>query len=324
MNQTAARRGAPVRRDTSAPVVAVVTYVKAGYFDEPDRVAGVSHVLEHMYFKGTPTRGVGEIARETKACGGYLNAHTTYDHTSYYTVVPSSGFADALAVQADAYANSLVDADELRRELEVIVQEARRKRDNPAAVARETLYELLHDRHRIRRWRIGTEEGLRALERDDVVGFYRNHYRPSNTILSIVGDVDVEQAFSEVERLYGELPPGVPEPDEGPAEGEGAGFRWRELEGDIAQSQVALGWRVPGLLHADAPLLDVVAAILAAGRASRLHRHVRERRLASSIGALNFTPGEIGVFTIQGETRPELILLQKTMVQFDGQVYMAT
>src|SRR3954462_9446250 len=83
-----------VRQDRSAPVVAIVTYVKAGYFDETDDVVGIAHVLEHMYFKGTPTRGVGEIARQTKAAGGYLNAGTIYDHTSYYTVLPSSGFAE--------------------------------------------------------------------------------------------------------------------------------------------------------------------------------------------------------------------------------------
>ena len=81
-----------VREDHSAPVVAIVTWVNAGYFDEPDEDVGISHVLEHMYFKGTATRGVGEIARETKASGGYLNAHTIYDHTSYETVLPSSGF----------------------------------------------------------------------------------------------------------------------------------------------------------------------------------------------------------------------------------------
>ena len=69
------------RRDTTAPVVAIVTWVRAGYFDEPDDRVGISHVLEHMYFKGTPTRGVGEIARQTKAVGGYLNAATIYDHT---------------------------------------------------------------------------------------------------------------------------------------------------------------------------------------------------------------------------------------------------
>ena len=113
-----------VRRDASAPVVAIVTYVSAGYFDETDDVIGIAHVLEHMYFKGTPTRGVGEIARQTKAVGGYLNAATIYDHTSYYTVLPSSSFVSGLDVQFDAYANSLIDEDELSRELEVIIQEA--------------------------------------------------------------------------------------------------------------------------------------------------------------------------------------------------------
>jgi zinc protease len=82
-----------LRVDRTAPVAAVVTYVRAGYFDEPDDVVGIAHVLEHMYFKGTPTRGVGEIAKQTKASGGYLNAATIYDHTRYYAVLPASGFA---------------------------------------------------------------------------------------------------------------------------------------------------------------------------------------------------------------------------------------
>src|SRR5436190_17579999 len=91
-----------IRPDFSAPVVAIVTFVNAGYFDETEDVVGIAHVLEHMYFKGTPTRGVGEIARETKAVGGYLNAATIYDHTVYYTVLPSSGFVPGLDVQFDA------------------------------------------------------------------------------------------------------------------------------------------------------------------------------------------------------------------------------
>src|SRR5688500_1908783 len=112
-----------LRRDDSAPVVAIVTYVKAGYFDETDDVVGIAHVLEHMYFKGTERRGVGEISRQTKAAGGYLNAGTIYDHTSYYTVLPASGFLAGLEVQADAYASSIIDAAELAKELEVIIQE---------------------------------------------------------------------------------------------------------------------------------------------------------------------------------------------------------
>src|SRR5436190_9644907 len=214
-----------VRRDTSAPVVAIVTHVNAGYFDETDDVVGIAHVLEHMYFKGTPTRAVGEIARQTKAAGGYLNAATIYDHTFYYAVVPSSGFATALDVQADAYRHSLIDGDELARELEVIIQEAKRKADSPGAVAIETMYATLHDRHRIRRWRIGREDGLRRLTRDDVLRFYRNFYRPATTVLVIVGDVDEERAFAEIERLYGDLPAGAPETSPGPAEVRHPGFR---------------------------------------------------------------------------------------------------
>jgi zinc protease len=293
-----------VRRDSSAPVVAIVTHVCAGYFDETDDIVGIAHVLEHMYFKGTPTRGVGEIARETKAVGGYLNAATIYDYTSYYTVLPSSGFRTGLEVQFDAYANSLIDADELGRELEVIIQEAKRKADNPQALTIETLYEVLHDRHRIRRWRIGHERRLRALTREQLLAFYRNFYRPGNTILVIVGDVDPDEASREVERRYSALPAGSPVRTPGPRENGGAGFRYREWAGDIGQTQLALGWRTPGTDHPDTPHLDLLATALGAGRASRLYRAVRERALASSVAAYNYTPTEVGVFVVQAEAPP--------------------
>ena len=292
-----------VRRDTSAPVVAMVTYVRAGYFGEPDRVVGIAHVLEHMYFKGTPTRGVGEIARGTKAAGGYLNAGTIYDHTSYYAVLPASGFIAGLDVQFDAYANSLIDAGELGREIEVIIEEAKRKADNQSAVTVETLYELLHDRHRMRRWRIGREPGLRALTRGDVNGFYRNHYKPSNTILVIAGDVEPATALREVEQRYGTLPAGEVERDAGPRESGKPGFRYRELDGDVAQTQFAIGWRTPGTLHADTPLLDLLSVVMGSGRASRLYRAVRERSLAQGISAYDYTPTELGVFVIHAESR---------------------
>jgi zinc protease len=293
-----------VQEDHSAPVVAIVTHVKAGYFDETDDQNGLAHALEHMFFKGTRRRGVGDIAKETKASGGYLNAHTIYDNTTYYTVLPSSGFASALDIQADAYANSVIDADELAKEMEVIIQEAKRKSDNPPAVATETLYELLHDVHRMRRWRIGREPGLRSFTRDRMNAFYRNFYRPSNTILTISGDVDPEDAVRRVTDLYGDLPSDDPVRTPGPREPEHTGFRYRELAGDIAQSQLVLGWRTPGTLHPDTPILDVAASVLATGRASRLYRAVREKKLASSVTAYDYTPTELGVFVIHAETEP--------------------
>ncbi|HEV2018467.1 MAG TPA: pitrilysin family protein [Gemmatimonadaceae bacterium] len=294
-----------VQEDRSAPVVAIVTHVNAGYFDETDEQQGLAHALEHMFFKGTKKRGVGDIAKETKASGGFLNAHTIYDHTTYYTILPSSGFAKGLDIQADAYGNSVIDSAELAKEMEVIIQEAKRKSDSPSAVATETLYELLHDAHRMRRWRIGREPGLRSFTRDRMNAFYRNFYRPSNTVLSISGDVDPADALRRVTDLYGSLEAGKPARAPGPREPEHDGFRYRELTGDIAQSQLVLGWRTPGTLDPDTPVLDVAAAILATGRASRLYRSVREKKLASSVSAYDYTPGELGVFVVHAETEPE-------------------
>lgn len=293
-----------VREDHSAPVVAVVTHVKAGYFDEPDRLVGISHVLEHMYFKGTDRRGAGEIARETKAAGGYLNAGTIYDRTSYYTVLPAASLEQALDIQSDALQRSAIDDDELRKELQVIIQEAKRKLDSPGAVAQETLFETMFDVHRIRRWRIGTESMLQRFTRDDVWQYYRDLYRAANTILVIAGAVEPEHAFSLAERFYGDMPAGEPVRDGGGDEPVRHGFRYRELSGDIMQTYVELGWRTPGTLHDDTPALDVLAVALGQGRASRLYRHVRDAGAVAAISAYNYTPTSIGIFGIGAELDP--------------------
>ncbi len=287
-----------VREDRAAPVVAIVTRVKAGYFDEPDTEIGIAHVLEHMYFKGTPTRGPGAIATATKEVGGWLNAHTIYDATTYITVLPSDRWASGLDIQFDAFANSLIDPDELRRELEVIIQEAARKADTPGAVTAETLYEVLHDRHRMRRWRIGREAGLRTLTRDMVHGFYRNWYTPSNSILAVVGAVDADEVITAVGARYGAMTARDPLPDHGPEEPRWRGARYRALCGDVQQAHLTFGWRTVGPLHPDAPALDVAAAVLSTGRASRLYRAVREPGHAMSVSAYHYTPTQLGVFAV--------------------------
>jgi zinc protease len=287
-----------VREDRAAPVVAIVTRVKAGYFDEPDTEIGIAHVLEHMYFKGTPSRGPGEIATATKEVGGWLNAHTIYDATTYITVLPSASWDRGLDIQFDAFANSLIDADELRRELEVIIQEAARKEDTPGAVTSETLYEVLHDTHRMRRWRIGRETQLRTFTHEMVNGFYRNWYTPSNSILAIVGAVDASAVQAAVAARYGAMPAHDPMPNHGPEEARWHGARYRALTGDVQQAHATFGWRTVGALHPDAPALDIASAILSTGRASRLYRAVRERGLAMSASAYHYTPTQLGVFAV--------------------------
>lgn len=290
-----------VRRDRSAPVVSIVTHVKAGYFDESDDQVGIAHVLEHMFFKGTTTRGVGQIARETKAHGGALNAHTIYDHTSYYTVLPAASFLAGLEIQFDAFTHSLIDREELARELEVIIQEVKRKRDTPSAVTIESLYALLHDHHRIRRWRMGEEAALRRFRREQVMGFYRHWYQPGNTILAVVGDVDPDMVRREVLARHGALQGSTPARAAGPQELGAPGLRHREWSGDVAQQHIAFGWRIPPLTHVDTPALDLAGVVLGTGRASRLYRAVREQQLASAASAWSFTSGDAGVFVVHAE-----------------------
>jgi zinc protease len=293
-----------VTPDHSAPVVAVVTHVKAGFFDEPDRWTGISHVLEHMFFKGTARRGVGAIARETKSAGGYLNAGTGYDHTSYFTVLPSSGLAAALDIQSDALQNSVIDPGELARELQVIIQEAKRKRDTPGAVAHETLHELMFDRHRIRRWRIGTEEELARLTRDDLWSYYRSRYVPERTIVSIAGSFEPDKALDLARAAYGNWPVARGAIDPSPDEPTRREVRARTLRGDITHAELALGWRAVPPLHEDAPALDVAAAVLGLGRGSWLYRKLREPGVVTSVSAHNYAPIELGVFSIGADLIP--------------------
>ncbi|MCI0434141.1 MAG: insulinase family protein [Gemmatimonadetes bacterium] len=293
-----------IREDRSAPVVAIVTHVRSGYLDEPDAVTGISHVLEHMFFKGTPRLGPGELGRATKALGGVLNASTGYDRTFYYTVLPASAVEKGIELQADALQHSTLDAGELDRELQVIIQEAKRKLDAPAAVAAESLYEAMFDAHRLRRWRIGTEAGLAQLTRDDVLRWYRTTYRPERVVLSIAGDVDVASTIACVERHYSALRGDGEAPEPGPAEPERRAFRYREMEGDTRRAWLEWGWRTRDPLHEDTPLLDVLAAVLGQGRASRLYRAVRDTGLASQIAARNQTHRDVGVLNISAVTEP--------------------
>ena len=293
-----------VQREPSAPVVAVVTHVQAGFFDEPDRWVGISHVFEHMFFKGTPSRGPGQIARETKAAGGYLNASTTYDRTVYFAVLPAERLADAVRVQADALMHSALDGEELRRELQVIIQEAKRKLDSPAALTHETLHEVMFDRHRIRRWRIGYERDLARLTREDLVGYYQTRYVPERTIVSIVGDIDPDHALELARETYGAWPAREGAVDLSPEELPRREVRSRTLRGDVTQAELALGWRGVAALDPWEIPLDLVAGILGAGRGSWLYRALRETGLATSVSAHHYSTPDVGVFSVEADCDP--------------------
>ena len=295
------------QRDSSANVVAVVTHVRAGYFDEPDELVGISHVLEHMFFKGTNRRGPGQIARETQLAGGYINAATIYDKTVYYTVLPSAGdgLAKALDIQADALMHAALDHEELRRELIVIIEEAKRKLDTPAAVAVESLYEVLFTVHRMRRWRIGTEEQLRQLTVEALRSYYTSRYVPGRVIVGIAGDIAPAHALDLAAQTYGSWDaPEVPILGS-PKEPNGGEARAKLLRGDVERPIALFGWKTVGPLHPDAAALDMAAAVLSSGRGSRLYRALRQPGLVSGATAFHYTPGEVGVFAVSMESESD-------------------
>jgi zinc protease len=296
-----------VREQHAVPLVSVTTHVKAGYFDEEDRVSGISHVIEHMFFKGTAKRPVGEIARETKALGGTLNAYTYYDRTVFYTIVPAGNAFAALDIQADALWHSSFDPEELQREIEVVLQENNRKLDNPSAVASEKLYATAFTQHRMKRWRIGTTDGLRALTRDDVVAYYEKYYRPSNVIVTVVGAIDREKAIAEIARLYGGEANVPVERNPSPAESAQTATRYAFQHGPIQQARVVLGFHAPGVLSDEARSLEVLAAILGTGRSSRLNQILRDQKnvIVSGAAALQ-SFRDLGYFEIDTETRVPL------------------
>jgi len=293
-----------VRSVHAAPVVAINTWVKAGYFHESDEVAGMAHLFEHMFFKGSKRfPGAETIGREVSSLGGVLNAGTIYDSTNYYFILPREAFERGVAIQADAVIHPLFDADELRREAEVVIEESNQKYDNPPAFATEKLYELAFREHRIRRWRIGDHEVLRNIRREDLLEFFGTLYRPENMIVSVVGDVDADHALDTVEREYEGLERGELRVERGPREPRQDAFRFREIEGKISQSRMVLGWHTPGVGHEDNEALDVLASVLGAGKSSRLYRRAVGPDQAGGVGAYNYTVEDVGIFVARAHFR---------------------
>lgn len=289
-----------VREQPGTGVVAIDTWVKAGYFHESDEVAGMAHLFEHMFFKGSQKfPGAEQIAQELAAVGGQSNAGTIYDSTNYYFVVPKEGFRRAVEIMADAVANPLFDADELARESEVVIEESNRKQDNAPALATERMLATSFTEHRIKRWRIGSNEVLRNIRRDDLLAFFRTLYRPQNMIVAIAGDVTAAEVDAAVAASFGALPTGELTKRRGPAEPPQTAFRYGRSTGDIQQGYSVLGWHTVGVGGADDQAIDLAAEILGGGRSSRFFRHVVGPEGAATADASHWQFEDVGVFVVQ-------------------------
>ncbi|MFH1335685.1 MAG: pitrilysin family protein, partial [Candidatus Zixiibacteriota bacterium] len=286
----------------SAPVVAIDTWVNTGYFNEPDSLTGISHLLEHMFFKGTKKRMVGQLREETRKLGGYLNAGTIYEYTHYYTVLPSQFVESGLELQSDALWNSVINSTELTKEKRVVIEEVKRKWDNPNAFSWEKLMELAFDNHPIRRWRMGTPEQINNWNREQFEHYLKSYYRPDNIILSIAGEVKTKEVMKAVEKYYGGVKMDKTQVPKCPNEPKQKGLRYSQLKGDINQSYLKMGFHTPGRVAEDYVTLDVLAHVLGAGKSSRLSQNLVEKSgLVHAVGLEAFGLKDLGFFIIEAE-----------------------
>jgi zinc protease len=291
----------------SAPVISVQAWVRAGSVHEQEFLgAGISHLLEHLVFKGTRSYGIGETARAVQEAGGYLNAYTSFERTVYWVDAPSESLATALDVIGDLVFHPLLPEEEFEREKEVIRREIAMGKDDPRRVFSEELFATAFREHPCRQPVIGHLGAFNRLTLADVRAYHARHYVPNNVFFVIAGDVDADEAVAMVRERFGELPPSgrcspvLPEepPLSGPRE------RTISFTTDLARLQMA--WHVPAHGHPDLPALDVLTRILGGGESSRLFRRLREEQeLAHEVGSGIYSPGFAGVFYAGGETETD-------------------
>jgi zinc protease len=289
-----------LRESHAAPVVAFQVWTGVGSADEKPAEAGLAHVLEHMLFKGTARRGVGQIARDVERAGGYINAWTSYDETVYHITL-ASRFADqGLDVLADAVVNPALDAGELARELNVIREEIRMGKDNPSRVATEQLFGQIFRRHPYGRPVIGYDRTVRGFTRPLVVRFHKRWYVPRNAVLVAAGDFDTPAMLRKIASAFGGWQGGdVPRRSSRVAEPGQRKLRFAHSASPVSEVNLALGFPAPGLMHADVPALDILAAVIGQGASSRLETEVRRGSgLVTEIRALSYSPRDSGVFGV--------------------------
>ena len=296
-----------VKEDRSAPVASVQAWCHTGSIYEDDKLgAGLSHILEHMLFKGTKTQSSNAIAQKIQDVGGYINAYTSFDRTVFWIDVPKDGVQTALAVLSDAMMNSTLPPEEYNKEQEVIRREFAMNFDDPDRMTSLLLFGTAYQRHPYRLPVIGEMEIYNQLTQEQVMRYYKSRYVPNNLTFVVVGDVDAEKIHQQLTDFFKDYPEKSLKPVFVPEEPPQLGQREVHNEFATELSRLALAWHIPEITHPDVPALDLLSGILGEGRSSRLYRRVREQAgLAFSISAFSYTPGDPGLFGVDATVDPK-------------------
>ena len=296
-----------VEPDHSAPVASVQVWVQSGSIHEGQWLgAGLSHLLEHMIFKGTEKRGPNEIAKAVQEAGGYVNAYTSFDRTVYWIDVPADGAATAMELLADATLHSTLPEGEFAKEQEVIRREFAMGFDDPNRMSTELMLSTAFTASPYKHPIIGHLDVFNRLTRDDLAAYYRARYTPENMFLVVTGDVDPAKVFADAEQWFGSAPRQAQPPLFIPREPPQLGRREAHDEFETELTRCSLVWHIPPVTHPDTAPRDVLATVLGGGRSTPLHLELREKKnLVHHVSSYSYMAGEMGLFGIDFLCDPE-------------------
>lgn len=262
-------------KDTSTVTVIVMAGVGSKY--ETKSVNGISHFLEHMFFKGTKKRPrTKDISEALDSVGGEFNAFTGKEQTAYYAKVDAKHFDLALDVVSDIYLNSKIEEKEIDRERGVIIQEIKMYEDTPIVNIGDVFEELLYGDQPAGWEIIGTEKNIRQIKRQDFANHIKNFYTASNTVVCVAGNIEEKKAIEEIEKVFEKMEKGKNTSKKNIIEKQSAP-RVKIKKKKTDQAHLILGFRAYDMFHPDRYALTLLANILGGSMSSRLFLSVRER-----------------------------------------------
>jgi zinc protease len=297
-----------VAEQHSAPVASIQAFCQTGSVHEGEWLGGgLTHLLEHVLFNGTESRTSKQISDEIHSIGGYVNAYTSFDRTVFWVDCPAAAVRQSMDILGDMLFRSLVEAETLEREMDIIRREFDMGLDDPDRVLSYLMFGTAFQVHPCRYPVIGIRGVFDQLAHADVLRYYQRRYLPNNLFLVVVGDVDPERIRSDAEELLGFAKRGPLEPVILPEEPRQLGRREtsQSFASDLAYFN--LGWHVPGVSHDDMAALDAASVVLGGGASSRLYQQLREKEgLVYGVGAYAYTPGFPGLLTVSGQCAKEV------------------
>ena len=297
-----------LKEDRSAPLAAIQFWVGAGSIHESEHLGGgLSHYLEHMVFKGTAARGPGQVSKEIADAGGEINAYTSNDRTVFHATMPADRWLVGLDVLADAVFHPSFPEDEWEREREVILRECDMGEDDPGRVMIRLVWETAFREHPYRIPVIGWRDILVSMNRNHLVEYHRRHYSPDNVILSVAGDLPVDQMETAIRERIEKIPRTPRPPVLVPSEPTQLAERFLRKTGNYEITRIAWVFHSTDLADADTPALDVLASAVSSGRSSPLVRRLlEEQRIVHDVEAWSYTPKDPGLFGVTAECDPDL------------------